>query len=168
MPMMIRSSSEPVWLVLPENLRARGNGYRRGTGGRLGSHPDRSSVLRILLVDDSKTIRTIHRSVLEQLGHHDVVEADDGLGALARFHEAAPDLVLVDWNMPHMNGITLARKIREHDRMVPMIVCITEAEMPRVAEALNAGVNDYLLKPLTVESLGDKIKQVRAGVATAT
>ena len=123
--------------------------------------------MKILLVDDSRTIRNIQKNVLKQLGHTDVDEAADGLEALEAFSKAVPDLMFVDWNMPNMDGITLVRKIRETNKTVPMIMCTTEAEKARVLEAIKAGVNNYVVKPFTVESLGEKIKQTmeKAGAA---
>jgi len=115
--------------------------------------------MKIMLVDDSRTIRNIQKNVLKQLGYEDIVEAEDGVIALAKFAEALPDLCLVDWNMPNMDGITLIRKIRETNKTVPLIMCTTEAEKTRVIEAIKAGVNNYIVKPFTVESLGEKISQ---------
>ncbi len=124
--------------------------------------------MKILLVDDSRTIRNIQKNVLKQLGYEDIVEAEDGVVALAKFNEQTPDLALVDWNMPNMDGITLIRKIREFNKRVPLIMCTTEAEKSRVLEAIKAGVNNYVVKPFTVESLGEKIKQTMSKVvATA-
>ncbi len=123
--------------------------------------------MKILLVDDSRTIRNIQKNVLKQLGHTDIMEAEDGVQALAKFDEVTPDLALVDWNMPNMDGITLIRKIREFNKTVPLIMCTTEAEKTRVLEAIKAGVNNYIVKPFTVESLGEKITQTMAKV-TAT
>ena len=126
--------------------------------------------MKILLVDDSRTILNIQKNVLKQLGHEDVVEAEDGVQALTQYGIAKPDLMLVDWNMPNMDGITLIRKIRETDRKTPIIMCTTEAEKSRVLEAVKAGVNNYIVKPFTVESLGEKISQTMAkiGAAAAT
>ena len=115
--------------------------------------------MKILLVDASPTIRNLQKNVLEQLGHTDVIEADDGIQALAVFAEQSPDLAIVDWNMPNMDGITLVRKIRESGNKIPLIMCTTEAEKTRVMEAIKAGVNNYIIKPFTVESLGRKINQ---------
>lgn len=123
--------------------------------------------MRILLVDDSRTIRNIQKNVLRQLGHEDVTEAEDGVQALAKFGEQVPDLMLVDWNMPNMDGITLIRKIRETNKTVPIIMCTTEAEKNRVLEAVKAGVNNYIVKPFTVESLGEKIGQTMEKAAGA-
>ena len=76
--------------------------------------------------------------------------------------------MLVDWNMPNMDGITLVRKIREINQTVPLIMCTTEAEKTRVLEAIKAGVNNYVVKPFTVESLGEKINQTMAKVGAAS
>ena len=123
--------------------------------------------MKILLVDASRTIRNIQKNVLKQLGHADVIEAEDGVQALSIFNEQTPDLMLVDWNMPNMDGITLIRKVREINKTVPIIMCTTEAEKSRVLEAVKAGVNNYIVKPFTVESLGEKISQTMAKVGAA-
>ncbi|MCH8148105.1 MAG: response regulator [Planctomycetes bacterium] len=122
--------------------------------------------MKILLIDDSKTIRSIQKNALKQIGYEDVAEAADGLEALAAFANERPDLLIVDWNMPNMDGITLVRKIREQDKTVPMIMCTTEAEKQRVMEAIKAGVNDYIVKPFTPDGLNEKISRV-IGKATA-
>ncbi len=122
--------------------------------------------MRIRLVDDSRTIRNIQKNVLKQLGHGDVVEAADGLEGLARFSEQLPDLIFADWNMPNMDGITFVRKVRETNKTVPIIMCTTEAEKSRVLEAIKAGVNNYIVKPFTVESLSEKIAQTMAKAGT--
>ncbi len=121
--------------------------------------------MKIMLVDDSRTIRNIQKKTLQQLGHTDIVEAEDGAVALAKFNEQAPDLMLIDWNMPNMNGLTLIQKIREANKTIPLIMCTTEAEKSRILEALKAGVNNYIVKPFTAESLGEKIGQTMAKVA---
>jgi two-component system chemotaxis response regulator CheY len=123
--------------------------------------------MKILLVDDSRTIRNIQKNVLSQLGHSDIMEAADGVEALARMAEAKPDLMLVDWNMPNMDGITLIRKIRETDKALPIIMVTTEAEKTRVIEAIKSGVNNYVVKPFTAETLAEKIEQTMAKVAGA-
>ena len=115
--------------------------------------------MKILLVDDSRTIRNIQKNVLKQIGHENVAEASDGVEALSAIGNERPDLVLVDWNMPNMDGITLVRKIRQSDKVLPMIMVTTEAEKSRVVEALQAGVNNYVVKPFTVETLAEKINQ---------
>ncbi len=125
--------------------------------------------MKIMLVDDSRTIRNIQKNALSQMGHNDVVEAGDGVEALALLAAGKPDLMLVDWNMPNMDGITLVKKIRETDKNLPIIMCTTEAEKSRVVDALKAGVNNYVVKPFTVQTLGEKISQTlsKLGVATS-
>ena len=123
--------------------------------------------MKIMLVDDSRTIRNIQKNVLKQLGHTDIVEAEDGIKALEQFAKDVPDLVLVEWNMRKMDGLTLVKKIREQDKTVRIIMCTTEAEKSRVIEAIKAGVSNYIVKPFTVESLEAKIMQTMAKTDTA-
>ena len=123
--------------------------------------------MKILLVDDSRTIRNIQKGTLKTLGYEDVVEASDGLDALRVMSETKPELLLVDWNMPNMDGITLIRKIRETDRSLPIIMCTTEAEKSRVLEAVKAGVNNYVVKPFTAQTLAEKINQTMAKMKAA-
>lgn len=123
--------------------------------------------MKVLLVDDSKTIRAIQRNTLKQLGLTDVTEAADGVEALKAIAVSRPDFMMVDWNMPNMDGITLIRKIRETDKALPIIMCTTEAEKSRVMEAVKAGVNDYLVKPFTPEMVAEKIDRVKAKMAAA-
>jgi len=115
--------------------------------------------MKILLVDDSRTIRNIQKNVLKQIGHEDIVEANDGVEALKAIGAERPDLVLVDWNMPNMDGLSLVKKVRETDKTLPMIMVTTEAEKARVVEALKAGVNNYVAKPFDPQTLAQKIKQ---------
>lgn len=115
--------------------------------------------MKILLVDDSPTIRNIQRNVLAEIGHTDLAEAADGVEALSKIAADRPDLMLVGRNMPNMDGITLVRKVRETDRTLPIIMVTTEAEKSRVLEAVKAGVNNYVVKPFTAETLADRIKQ---------
>ena len=124
--------------------------------------------MNILLVDDSRTIRNIQKNVLKELGHENVWEAEDGVQALARLKEEIPDLMLVDWNMPNMDGITLIREVRKTNKSLPIIMCTTESEKSRVLEAVKAGVNNYIVKPFTVESLGEKINATLAKAAAGS
>jgi len=120
--------------------------------------------MKILLVDDSTTMRNIQKKILASLGHNEIAEAADGLQAIAAFNADRPDLILVDWNMPNMDGITLVRKIREIDKDVLMIMATTEAEKTRVIEAIKAGVNNYVVKPFTPAVLAEKLSQTLAKV----
>src|SRR5262245_41951000 len=114
--------------------------------------------MRVLLADDSGTMRTIIRLSLESLGVIGAVEAADGLQVIELFKAGNGfDLVLLDWNMPGKNGLDVIREIRAIDQKVPIVMVTTEAEKARVLEALEAGVSDYLIKPFTTELLRKKL-----------
>jgi two-component system chemotaxis response regulator CheY len=117
--------------------------------------------MRVLLVDDSRTMRNIQKKVLESMGAKEFAEAGDGLEALTVIasNPAPFDCILVDWNMPNMDGRTLVAKIREKDKATPLIMVTTEAEKTRVIDAIKAGVNNYVIKPFTPEALMEKVKQ---------
>ncbi len=126
--------------------------------------------MKILLVDDSKTMRNIQKRTLASLPDAQFVEAGDGVEGLAAMNGAGPDgfqLVLVDWNMPNMDGITFVQKVRETNKTTPMIMCTTEAEKTRVIDALKAGVNNYVVKPFTPEALTEKVQQTLAKAKAA-
>ena len=115
--------------------------------------------VKILLVDDSCTIRNIQKCTLKTLGYEDVAEASDGIEALKVMSECKPDLLLVDWSMPNMDGITMAGKVRQSDKKTPIIMVTTEAEKTRIIDALKAGVNNYVIKPFTPDILVGKVRQ---------
>ena len=118
--------------------------------------------MKILLVDDSRPMRSVLKRALAPLaGATPVTEAADGVAALDVIARAPGgfDVILIDWNMPRMDGLALARRIRETDPRTPLIVCATEAERPRVAEALKSGVNAYVIKPFNPDELRAKVKQ---------
>ncbi len=112
---------------------------------------------RVLVADDSKTMRTIIRRSLEALGYADVAEAGDGAEALSLFQQQEFSLVLTDWNMPNKNGLDLVRDIRSQNAQVPIIMVTTEAEKRQVMAAIQAGVSDYLVKPFTADVLRAKL-----------
>ena len=122
--------------------------------------------MKILLVDDSKTMRNIQKSVLGQLGYTEIEEACDGVDALSKVGAFEPELLLVDWNMPNMDGLTFVKKFREQGNKAPIIMVTTEAEKSRVVEAIKAGVNNYVVKPFTPDLLGERIKETLSRIAT--
>lgn len=115
--------------------------------------------MKILLVDDSKTMRNIQKSVLSQMGYTTVEEAGDGQDALSKVAAFEPDLILLDWNMPLMDGPTFVKAFRKTGRQTPVIMVTTEAEKSRVLEAIKAGVNNYVVKPFTPAALTERINQ---------
>jgi len=116
--------------------------------------------MKILLVDDSLTMRRIQRTQLQQLGITDVMEANNGKEALHRVAEN-PDLecILLDWNMPEVDGPTFLKAIRadEKHKELKVIMCTSNAEKEKVMEALRAGANGYIIKPFAAEALKSKL-----------
>jgi two-component system chemotaxis response regulator CheY len=129
----------------------------------------KETIMNFLLVDDSKTMRIIQRKALAALGEITFAEAADGVEAMAVIaaHPAGFDLIVVDWNMPNMNGLELVTKIRETDKKTLLIMATTEAEKQRVIDALKAGVNNYVVKPFTADSLQEKVRQTLAKAKAA-
>ena len=115
--------------------------------------------MKIMLIDDSRTMRNIQKTVLAQIGHTDVVEAADGVDALSKVQAETPDLILLDWNMPNMDGMSFLKAFRERDKNTPVIMVTTEAEKARVIEAIKAGVNNYVVKPFTPDLLSQRIEE---------
>ncbi|USN98335.1 MAG: response regulator [Phycisphaeraceae bacterium] len=118
--------------------------------------------MKVMLIDDSKTMRNIQRSVLRQLGIEQIEEACDGQDALSKVGAFQPDLILVDWNMPNMDGLSFIKAFRKQDKSTPLIMVTTEAEKSRVIEAIKAGVNNYLVKPFTPDMLSQRINETIA------
>jgi two-component system, chemotaxis family, chemotaxis protein CheY len=118
--------------------------------------------MKILTVDDFSTMRRIIRNMLRQLGYSNVVEAEDGAEALSLLHREKVDFVISDWNMPNMSGLDLLKAIRADDNLKPLPVLLVTAEALKenVVEALKAGVNNYVIKPFTAETLKEKIDAI--------
>jgi len=114
-----------------------------------------------LVVDDSRVVRKVARRILEGQGF-DVIEAEDGQQALESCRRQLPGCVLLDWNMPVMNGIEFLRALRsEFGTDHPTVVlCTTETELERITEALESGAQEYIMKPFDAEILMDKLAQV--------
>ena len=125
--------------------------------------------MNVLLVDDSKTMRNIQKNALTTMGPFTCAEAGDGVEALKAIAAAtAPfDLMLVDWNMPNMNGLELVAKVRQTDRRTPIIMVTTEGERDRILEAVRAGANNYVLKPFKPEDLVAKVQATLAKLKAA-
>lgn len=121
--------------------------------------------MRIMLIDDSMTMRNIQKSVLKQLGYTEVQEACDGQDAMSKVGAYQPDLCLVDWNMPNMDGLAFVKAFRQQNKTTPLIMVTTEAERSRVLDAIRAGVNNYVVKPFTPDVLAERITETLAKCA---
>ena len=120
--------------------------------------------MNALVVDDSRAIRRILSGMLTDIGFA-VAEASHGKEALAHLQANAaspsrPHLVLVDWNMPEMNGLELVQAVRRDDRFasIPLMMVTTETEMAQVLRALEAGAQEYVMKPFTKEVIEEKLR----------
>jgi two-component system chemotaxis response regulator CheY len=119
--------------------------------------------LKLLVVDDSSTMRRIIKNTLSRLGYEDVLEGEDGLQGWTVLNEN-PDvgMLITDWNMPEMNGLELVKKVRADARFsdLPIIMVTTEGGKAEVITALKAGVNNYIVKPFTPQVLKEKLAAV--------
>jgi two-component system chemotaxis response regulator CheY len=118
--------------------------------------------MRALVVDDSKALRMLMRNILKGLGF-EIFEAGHGKEALDRLAAVGNvDLALVDWNMPEMNGLDFVKAVRSDVTRddIKIIMVTTETEMPRMVAALEAGANEYLMKPFTKDALIEKLSMV--------
>ncbi len=120
--------------------------------------------MRVLIVDDSATMRRIIRNNLKFAGYDDAVEAGNGVEGLACLAGNPIDLIITDWNMPEMNGIEFVKAVREKDQLkqLPVLMITTVAERENIMIALAAGVTNYIVKPFDAETLKKKLDQVLA------
>jgi len=114
-----------------------------------------------LIVDDSKVIRMVAKKILQELSF-ETVEAEDGQIALDICIKKLPDAILLDWNMPNMNGIDFLRELRKlPGGQTPVVVfCTTENDIEHIQEAISAGANEYIMKPFDSEIMQAKFSQV--------
>lgn len=116
---------------------------------------------RCLIVDDSRVVRMVARKILTELDF-ETDEAENGRVALEACQKCMPDAVLLDWNMPEMNGIDFLRELRKstgNDHPV-VVLCTTENDMAHIAEAVEAGANEYIMKPFDSEIIQSKFEQI--------
>lgn len=113
-----------------------------------------------LVVDDSKVVRKVARRILEANGFQ-VEEAEDGQKALEAVRRAMPSAVLLDWNMPVMNGIEFLTAFKdEFPDAPPVVFCTTETEVEKIVQAVEAGATEYIMKPFDEAILTDKFRSV--------
>ncbi|AJC86718.1 chemotaxis response regulator CheY [Campylobacter lari] len=119
--------------------------------------------MKLLVVDDSSTMRRIIKNTLVRLGHKDVLEAEHGVEAWDLLSQNDDIKILItDWNMPEMNGLELVKKVRAEEKYadMPIIMVTTEGGKAEVITALKAGVNNYIVKPFTPQVLKEKLEDV--------
>lgn len=118
--------------------------------------------IRILIVDDMSTMRRVIKSILGQLGYTNLEEAENGKEALSKLSHEQYDFVMTDWNMPEMDGLELVKAIRQDPKLkdLPVLMVTAEAKKENVLEALKSGVNNYIVKPFTAETLKEKIEKI--------
>ena len=118
--------------------------------------------MRVLVVDDFSTMRKIIKNILRQLGFNNIVEADDGSTAWDVLNKDNIDFIVSDWNMPIMSGIELLRKVRGSEEYadIPFLMVTAEAQQENIIEAVQAKVSNYIVKPFTPETLGQKIDKI--------
>lgn len=121
---------------------------------------------KILIVDDMNMFRQMVRQALTALEFKDLSEANDGSTAFATLSEAVQNkkpfqLIVSDWNMPKVKGIELLRKVRaeEWGKKIPFIMLTAEAEKQNIVEAMQAGVDNYIIKPFTIDQMKGKLIQ---------
>ena len=121
--------------------------------------------MRVLVVDDSSTMRRIIRNNLKAGGYDDVLEAENGESALMRLTTDPADVIVTDWNMPGMNGIEFVTKLRTLAAYAktPVLMVTTMAEKENILEAMKAGVTNYVVKPFDAGTLKKKIEQILGG-----
>lgn len=118
--------------------------------------------MRILIVDDSSTMRRIIINTLNKIGFRDLVEASNGREGIDRLANGDIEMIITDWNMPEMSGIDFIRHVRrqEESTKLPVLMVTTNAAKDDIVQALQAGVNNYVIKPFTPETLREKIDVV--------
>ncbi len=118
--------------------------------------------LKILIVDDSATMRRIVLNALKEAGYLDVIEASDGKDALEKLMTDKIDFIITDWNMPNMSGLEFTRAVRSETDIqnIPILMVTTRGVKQDIVEALQARVNNYIIKPFTPQLLKEKIEQI--------
>ena len=127
--------------------------------------------MKILVVDDFSTMRRIVRNLLVELGFSGplIQEADDGENALVMLRSQPFDMVVTDWNMPNMTGIDLLRAIRAEDawKGLPVLMVTAENNRDQIISAAQAGVNGYIVKPFTADTLKEKLTKIFERIAAS-
>jgi len=116
--------------------------------------------MKFLIVDDSKTMLRIVSNVVKQIGYDNSILAENGQEGLEAFKSNDCDIILTDWNMPVMDGLTFIKEVRKLNKDIPIIMITTEGGKTEVIKALKAGVNSYIIKPFDSKTLELKLRDL--------
>lgn len=118
--------------------------------------------MKVLVVDDFSTMRRIVKNLLRQNGYTNIEEAEDGEQAYSKLQGGGFGFVVSDWNMPNMDGLELLKKVRSDPSLkdLPVLMVTAEAEKDKVITAIQAGVNNYIVKPFSGEVLKEKMDKI--------
>jgi two-component system chemotaxis response regulator CheY len=118
--------------------------------------------MKFLVVDDSQTMRRIVNNALKNIGYDDIIEAEDGKDAIGKLYVEKVDFIITDWNMPNMSGLEFTKAVRSDEQFadIPILMVTTRGMKEDVLEALQARVNNYVVKPFTPQVLKEKIDQI--------
>jgi two-component system, chemotaxis family, chemotaxis protein CheY len=116
--------------------------------------------MKILVVDDSSTMRRIIINTLNKIGYSDYAEAANGREGVEKLAAVPIDMIITDWNMPEMSGVDFIRAVRANDQTkhLPVIMVTTNAAQEDIVQALDAGVNNYVVKPFTPDTIKERIQ----------
>ena len=122
----------------------------------------KASAVSVLIVDDQQSMRGISKYILTQLGFTNIIEAKSGRDALAKLEKSNVDLIISDWNMDDIDGLTLLRVIRKHPKTqsMPFIMATGRSDKEQVKEAISSGVNNYIIKPFDASTMKKRIEAV--------
>jgi two-component system, chemotaxis family, chemotaxis protein CheY len=122
----------------------------------------KASTVSVLVVDDQQSMRGICKYILTQLGFTNIIEAKSGRDALGKLEKQSVDLIISDWNMEDIDGLTLLRVIRKHPKTstMPFIMATGRSDKEQVKEAISSGVNNYIIKPFDAATMKKRIEAV--------
>jgi two-component system chemotaxis response regulator CheY len=122
----------------------------------------KASDVSVLIVDDQQSMRGICRYILSELGFRDIIEARNGREALGKLEKSSVQLIISDWNMDDIDGLTLLRIIRKHPKTqrLPFIMATGRSDKEQVKEAISFGVNNYIIKPFDAGTMKKRIEAV--------
>jgi two-component system chemotaxis response regulator CheY len=118
--------------------------------------------MTVLIVDDFSTMRRIMRNILRELDFKNILEAEDGSAAITVLETHPVQLIISDWNMPKMTGLDFLKHVRanESTKDIPFLMVTAEAQKENIVEAVKARVSNYIVKPFTAATLGEKLAKI--------